>query len=67
MASYSFLLTIVDLCTCIAFIITQIVDKHSKINKATRAAYEYVEKAFNRVDTNLLWEILQERGYTHNL
>lgn len=42
---------------------TQIIKKHSELNKETHVAFIDFEDAFDRVDRNVLWKVLEGRGY----
>ena len=54
-------------CTDNTFILKQIIEKHREFNKETHIAFVDLEKAFDRVDRNVLWKILQDRGYPQQL
>lgn len=54
-------------CTDNTFIVKQIIEKHREFNVQTHMAFIDFEKAFDRVDRNVLWRILEKRGYPQQL
>ena len=50
-----------------AFAVTQIIMKHRNFNEGTCVAFIDFEKAFDRVDRNLLWQVPEKRGYPQRL
>lgn len=54
-------------CTDNVFTINQIIEKRREFNLETHIAFIDYEKAFDRVNRELLWQILQKRGYPLHL
>lgn len=54
-------------CADNTFVIKQIIEKHRESNKETHMAFIDLEKAFDRVDRHVLWNIMRDRGYPQQL
>jgi len=49
------------------FTIKQTIEKRREFNLETHIAFLYLEKAFDRVNQNKLWQILNKRGIPYHL
>lgn len=49
------------------FVIKQLFEKRREFNLETHVAFIDFEKAFDRINRTLLWEIMERRGYSRHL